>query len=444
MKIRDRLALILSLTALLVVTALGVSVYVFTAKFHKEEFFDRLEERVQITKLIFLERDSLITQRVRESFLHTLDEELEFVISLQPSGLDSLDRLFYPGLSGSLPSAKSLRFWQGERQGVARRYDLPQGQYAVVVTAVDKFGQTKLHFLQRILLFGTPLCVLLLVSVSWLATDQALKPLAQKIQKARSISANKMDVRLRVENPEDEIGQLSTAFNGMMDRLQAGFEAQKQFVKNASHEILNPLTAIIGEAEVLLEKPRSNEEYRDALRVISAEAERLKVLTQQLLDLEKAESMSILPNPELESLEVCLLEVLEKYQTRRIHLHIEAMEEGLQVLVNLTLLQSALSNLVDNALKYSGDKPVHIRLHAEDGICFLSFRDEGIGIPQEDMANIYQPMHRARNARNVKGHGIGLPLAKKVIELHGGTIDINTQENKGTEVLVTLPTAKRH
>lgn len=442
MKIRDRLALVLSLTAFLVVTGLGIFINVFTARFHKQEFFSRLAERVQLTEQIFLEPNLQVSQAVRENFLHTLDEEEEFVIPLTGGGPDSLDKLFYPGISRQLSRDSAVRFWQGNRQGLGRRYFLPEGEFAVVVTAVDKFGQSKLHHLQRILVIGVFLCVTVLVAVSWLFAGRLLKPLENKIRKARHISADRLDLRLETGSGKDEIGQLAIAFNNMLDRLQASFLAQKHFVSNASHEILNPLTAIIGEAELTLEKKRSVEAYEDTLRIIASEAERLKILTQQLLALAKAESLASLPQPEPEHLDLCLLEVLEKFPLHRIQLTLPPPDTDLTVFANRHLLHTAMANVIDNALKYSGEQPVSVSLSAHPKGIDLTVRDQGIGIPGPDLANIYIPMHRARNARNIRGHGIGLPLAKKIILLHEGNIAVESGPRLGTTVVISLPKGK--
>ena len=439
MKIRDRLTITLSLTALLAVAGLGISVYWFTANFHKNEFFQRLEERVQLAELIFLEKNEAVTQAVRERFLHTLDDEQEFAITLQPAGLDSLDNLFYRGFSNDILKKETIRFWQGERQGIGRHYVLPTGEFAVVVTAVDVFGQTKLHFLRQILLTGVFLCALILVAVTWFSTSRALKPLERKIQKAANISGSRLDLRLEVKNPGDELDELAIAFNRMLDRLQAAFEAQKHFVSNASHEMRNPLTAIIGETEVLLEKERSKEEYKDALRVISSEAERMEILTRQLLDLAKAESLAELPSAEELPLELCLAEVLEKFPFERMVLTFHPQGKEHYIAGNHHLLHTALANIVDNAMKYSGNELVTIEVTASPDHFLIKITDRGIGIPARDLPNIFEPLHRARNARNKKGHGIGLTLSKKIIELHHGSLSIQSEEGHGTTVSLRLP-----
>lgn len=439
MKIRDRLTLTLSFTALLTIVSLGFFVYFTTKHFHQQEFFKRLNERVQITELIFLEKNEAVTEAIRSRFLQRLDMEQEYAITLSQGGLDSLDKLFYKGLSQDLITESYAEFWQGNRQGMARRYDVSSGNYAVIVTALDVFGQTKLAFLKRTLIIGGAIFVVLMVIVSWLSIRRALMPLVRKIEKAKRISATQLGLRLNVFNPKDELGQLAITFNNMLDRLQAAFESQKQFVSNASHEIRNPLTAIIGEAELLLSKDRSPEQYKEALEVILDESRRLNTLTQQLLELAKTESLATLPDPEEISLEICLLELVEKFPPQRLQINIESNTEGCLLWGNQYLLHTALSNLLENALKYSGDKTVSIVLTIEQQHFLIRIEDQGIGIPPGEMEKIFQPLYRARNARSIKGHGIGLTLSKKIIELHKGTLHFQSIYGQGTTSVVRLP-----
>jgi signal transduction histidine kinase len=225
----------------------------------------------------------------------------------------------------------------------------------------------------------------------------------------------------------------------MLDRLQAAFEAQRAFVRNASHEIRNPLTAIIGEADLVLSKDRSSGEYRQALFAIQKEAQRLEDLTRQLLDLEKAEALTSLSELEEVPLHLCLLETLSNFSSARIQLTLPENKQEFLVPGSLALLQTALNNLIDNALKYSGDKPIQVELSEESDWYRILVADQGIGIPANEMPNIYQPLHRGANARIAPGHGIGLPLAKKIIELHKGTIEISSTSGVGTLATVLLP-----
>ncbi|MBI1224321.1 MAG: HAMP domain-containing protein [Bacteroidetes bacterium] len=437
MKIRNRLTIIYTLTAFATMVAGGIFIYWFSARFHHKDFFRRLEERVDITEQIFLEKNETVTQAVREKFLHTLDEEIEFTVTLQPSGLDSLNQ-FLPELGDQILQNDVAFFWQNGRQGVCKRYHLPAGEYAVVVTAADFFGQKKLENLKHILLSGALLGSGFLIVVGYWVTGRALRPLENKIHDASRISANRFDLRLAVENPDDELGQLALAFNSTLDRLQAAFEAQRRFVSNASHELRNPMTAIIGEAEVLLSRERTPAEYRAAVQIIQTEAARLERLTNDLLALANSDSMTQLPAPQLVAIDTVLLEVLERYPAERLMLDIAEVTTPPTVLASLSLLTSAFNNVLENAFKFSGDKPVTVSLSASATGCLVKITDLGIGIPASEMGHIYQPLFRARNARGFKGTGFGLPLAKKIIELHGGQLEVHSEEGKGTTASIFL------
>ncbi|MEM6806518.1 MAG: ATP-binding protein [Bacteroidota bacterium] len=440
MKIRDRLTWTLSLSTLIAIAILSILLYYFTAKFHEQEFFTRLEERVAITELIFLENDAELESTVRDRFLQTLDEEKEYAISFKPAGKDSMRNMFPEDFANRIKIEKKVNFRQGPRQGVGIHYYLPKGEYAVVVTAVDTFGQRKLNFLRKLLLFGGLAAVFLLGFVDRLALTRALKPLENKIQEASSITADRLDVRLQVDNPEDEIGKVARAFNNMLDRLQNSFEAQKLFVRNASHEIRNPLTAISGEAEVLLQKKRSSEEYQSALFSIHNESKRLQILMDQLLDLEKTDALSSLPSPEPFPIDQCLLESVELLQNSRFKLEIDLKDDEQLVYGSPYLIQTALANVLENALKYSDEEDaVTVEFSSRHSHHLIRIIDKGVGIPKEDLEKIFLPFFRSTNARRKKGHGIGLALVKNIIELHKGKIIYFSRVGKGTSVDIYLP-----
>jgi signal transduction histidine kinase len=441
MKIRNRLTLTYAVAAIIVLTVLGELVYYFTARFHEKEFAERLVERVQVTEQIFLEKDEVLGQAVRDKFLQRLDQEEEYIITLKQSGLDSLDNLFYEGLSRDIATSRTLSFSKDKRQGVAKIYDLPNGKFAVVVTAVDVFGKTKLDFLKNILIVGMLLGLAILVMVGWFSSQQALRPLEDKIKKASKISASNLNLRLEVKHPDDEIGELTIAFNRMLDRIQAGLEAQRGFVANASHEIRNPLTAIIGEADLLLEKDRPVAEYKATLQNIVTEAERLQKLANQLLELSKAEAMNSLPELHAVSLDQLLLETVERFPAERIHLDFEECKKPPVIYANPPLLQTAFSNIIDNALKYSENQLITIEFREIANEFQVRVSDKGIGISAEDLKHIYVPLFRSRNAHKLRGHGVGLPLARRIILLHKGQLLVTSKgEAQGTEVIITLPT----
>ncbi|MEQ9412454.1 MAG: HAMP domain-containing sensor histidine kinase, partial [Cyclobacteriaceae bacterium] len=267
----------------------------------------------------------------------------------------------------------------------------------------------------------------------------------QKIRKANSISAKNIYERLKVRDPDDELGQLAIAFNNLLDRVADSFEKQRSFIDSASHEIRNPLTIIIGESEYVLERPRSKEEYVASFKVITEEADRLNNLVNNLLKLSGISSKQSTLAMHLISVREVLNASLEKLaflnEDYKIFLDCDT-EEDFQILGNSHLLETSFMNLIENGCKFSFNSPVHIALKRSKDEIIISITDEGIGIPSEDIPKLIQPFHRAHNARKIDGVGIGIPLTSKIIELHNGKMEFHSELNKGTEVIVTLPVAK--
>ena len=217
------------------------------------------------------------------------------------------------------------------------------------------------------------------------------------------------------------------------------FDLQKTFISNASHELKNPLTAIIGETEIILTKERSVDEYIQSLGKITSEAERLEVLTKNLLSLAQADFDFARLEPTPVRLDELLWETItyfEKSRFRgRLKVHVGILPGDpakLTIPGNGNLLKSALINLIDNACKFSGLNAVDLILSAEEGFVSLVISDKGIGIPEKELEDIFQPFFRATNAVGFKGSGIGLSLTKKIIDWHGGSLKVISSEGKGT------------
>ncbi len=215
---------------------------------------------------------------------------------------------------------------------------------------------------------------------------------------------------------------------------------QKEFISNASHELKNPLTAILGETEVALRKSRSEEDYISTLTIIYTEAERLDTLTRNLLSLAQTDyTITNLPQIQIH-LNKLIEELYAHFEKtdykERLNIQIEKKNQSYIINGNNNLLKIAINNLIDNALKFSYGKMVDIKLSIEDNHIILTIKDNGIGIPMNEQNNIFQPFYRASNTRSYKGSGVGLALSDKIIRLHNGSITINSETNEGTEVKV--------
>ncbi|HYH56268.1 MAG TPA: ATP-binding protein, partial [Anseongella sp.] len=265
-----------------------------------------------------------------------------------------------------------------------------------------------------------------------------LKPIAQIIQKVNRITASNLHLRLEVHEPPDELADLALTFNRMLDRLETSFDIQHNFISNASHELNNPLTAIIGEAEVALSKSRDSAEYQQSLQTIAKEASRLERITLNLLKLAQTSYNDQGLIVERFRLDELLLEIKKDINENnpennvRLDFSGAGREERLYVKGSRSLIKIALTNIIENASKFSGNKEVDVRLFDKGDAVTVRIADKGIGIPANELKYIYDPFFRASNVRNIKGFGIGLPLAYKIMSLHNGQIDVHSVENEGT------------
>jgi signal transduction histidine kinase len=449
MKIRDQILLVYTASSAAVLLGLGLAIYFFFSHFRTQEFFDRLNERVEITEKLFLEEKTLepeVYQRFRSEFLHILPQEVEEVYELKEDRAAveaSLKALYPEAFVEKLFEKQSAMFEEDEKQGVGKIYTINQKDYVVIVTAVDTYGIRKLQDLSLILWIAYPFSILLIMIIGKVAAQRAFQPVMDKIQQVNAISASNLHLRLDIQNPNDEIGQLGMTFNRMLDRLETSFEIQKNFVSNASHELKNPLTAIIGEADYCLDKERSKEEYIQALKSIAVEADQLNNLVTNLLSLAKADFHSGTLFREDIRLDEILIEVMSQVQQRypQQSLQFEASTlpenaELLEVPGNENLLRAAFTNLIDNACKFSQNKPVKIWLKERPQGMSVFIQDQGIGITSQDLHHILVPFFRAENVRQIKGFGIGLPLTDKIIRLHQGQLIVKSEPDKGTLVEV--------
>jgi signal transduction histidine kinase len=215
---------------------------------------------------------------------------------------------------------------------------------------------------------------------------------------------------------------------------------QRTFVSNASHELRTPLTIIIGEIEVLLSRSRTEMEYRTAVEAIMHEAEQLNMLVNTLLSFARAGDKGKDQLVEPIRLDELLIEIVE--EARRKHpvsdMRLEVNElphdpDKMSIPGSYPLLLSAISNIIDNAIKFSKGKPVICRFSVPEEKVIIDIIDQGIGISEKDLKNLFQPFFRASNARAFHGHGLGLALSRRIVRLHGGDIYVSSKEDIGTE-----------
>jgi signal transduction histidine kinase len=447
MTIRNRLTLLFSLVATAIFLVFSCTVYFFTSEYRKNEFNNRLKKRVEITEKIFLEGKNIPDfKAMQEQFQNKLPEETEEVVPLNADYRSNLKHSYPSAFLTELQLSTEAFFQDGDRQGAGRIFHVNNRDYLVLLTAVDYVGIQMMDHLITVIVIVMAVCAVAMASFSHIVSGSLINPISSKIRKANSISANNLHERLNVINPDNELGQLALAFNGLLNRVEQAFYVQKLFIDNASHEIRNPLTAIIGETEWALESPRQNKEYIESFEVIASEADRLNVLVNNLLQLAGIHHQNVsfsrerIPIYELLTQAKEKLSMLHPQENVQISLSEARPVHKLCIEGNRHLLTTAFFNLLDNASKFSDFKSVDVSISSTDSTNVeISIRDNGVGIPSSEIKNITQPFHRASNVRSIRGTGIGIPLTLRIIELHGGKLRIDSALNEGTTAIVTLP-----
>jgi signal transduction histidine kinase len=451
MKIRNRLTLSFSLAIIGFLLIFSFTVYFFSTSYRKSEFNNRLKQRIEITEKIFLEQTNAPDDfaRIQEQFLNKLPEETEEVVEMTDNYRDQLTNQYPLYFLNAFATQREAFFQEEDVQGGGKIFHVNGRDYLVLLTAVDYIGIRMMDHLITVLVIVMTVCILGITLLSHYISSTLINPISAKIRQANAISANNLSDRLDVISPDDEMGELAAAFNSLLDRLEQAFYTQKLFIDNASHEIRNPLTAIMGETEFALAKPRSAEELIDSLKSVSRESDRLNSLVNDLLQLAGINQKEITFSREVITVNELVAGALEKlayvYPHNRVEMDPSTVGSAREIFVegNRHLLITAFYNLLDNACKYSSFQPVSIKISTTDSQSVeVAVLDHGIGIPQEDLRNITQPFHRASNVRQIHGTGIGIPLTLKIIELHGGKLAVQSTLSSGTIAKISLPTSQ--
>ena len=432
-------------------------VYSSNARFRQHTFAERLARKAAVTQQVLAFNDS-----IAGTVLTSLPEQVEQVFA--PSGqriytsqpvsdftpsAAFLARVRRRGqVAFSYPSPRYNRPMEGV--GLAyRRPDVP-GQYVAVVTAYDLEGYAQQRTLFRSFLYGNLGALALLALLGSVFANRALAPVTLLVRQLRSSArAEALGFRLRPVNERDEVGVLAGAFNELLARQELLVENQRAFISHASHELRTPLTTIKGWLETSLAYDVDVASLQTGIRRAVDDLDKLTSLTNGLLQLAQLDgTQARLSGHPLELVDV-LVDVIDTVQHQRpgqrltLTVADEIAQQGQapQVLGHAHLLRTALGNLVDNAAKYSAGQPVTLRLAAagEPAGVLVRVEDEGPGIAPEDLTRIFQPLLRGRNVGLVPGFGIGLTLAQRIIERHGGRLQLLPRAGGGTVAEVWLP-----
>ena len=288
--------------------------------------------------------------------------------------------------------------------------------------------------------------VLLILSIlgGYLIAGQALKPIKAVTEAANAISDGQdLKARIGATGGKDEVSQLAASFDSMFDRLEASFEAEQQFTSDASHELRTPTTVILAECSYAQKNAKTPEDYQASLDVIQRQAEKMSTLVKSLLEITRLDQGTQKVNLEYADLSdlvhvVCEEQAMVAHNGIRLQTDIQP---ELYAEIDVFLISRMLQNLIDNAFKFGKENgTVRVTLHRAGAGARLTVEDNGIGISQADLSRIFQRFYQAENSsRSQGGMGLGLSMVRQIVQLHGGTITVDSAEGKGTTFTVILP-----
>ncbi len=293
--------------------------------------------------------------------------------------------------------------------------------------------------------------MLLAGAAGYLLAKRALAPVDRLTTHAARITADRLDERVPVANPDDELGRLATTMNAMIARLDASFAALRRFTADASHELRTPLTALRAIGEVSLRERRDPEALREAMGSMLEELDGLTHLVESLLTLARSDDGSHpleIDDADLSELARRVVDQLATLADEKRQRLIIDLDAPLPVRVDRSLVRRAIANLLDNAIRYSPPgTAITVRSRPIATRCVVEVMDQGPGIAPDDQASIFERFRRLDSSRTRDpavdgasgGAGLGLALARATIEAHGGAIEVDSAVGAGATFRIVLP-----
>lgn len=449
MKVKNRLSLQFTFMFAILLLVVLTGIYVFVEHNRVKSFITKLDERAVIVAQFYLAEDNLSKdtfRKVSQKFPQSLSSESiriyddKFQPKFIPEGSVGWKRSFL----SQVVKRKILHARQGEMQITGIYYPDNSGNFIIVVSAIDERGLQDMEQLRLIISVFFITSLFITFFIGRVFANISIFPIVKITDNLKRIRASSLHHRLPINiSKTDEIDNLSSTINQLLEHLEQSFENQKSFVANASHELRTPITSILGEAEITLVKERSPAEYKHTLEEIVSSVERLNYIIDSLMELMQTN----LDNKDFQLIRVdeLIWEIVDELAFRT---HVENIkvaydftieQSRITLLGNRQLLFIAISNILKNAVKFSEDKEVYCTVSNNNSHVIITIKDSGIGIAESDLNKIFQPFYRSSNAMGFPGYGIGLSLTNNVVRLHNGSINIKSELGQGTVFQLYLP-----
>lgn len=442
MKLRTKIQLFTSLFMLALILLINASIYYLFYNNSVESELDELTE--QTTTIITRMKDNpeIPPRELIKAFLPA-----DGIIRVYPENGDpqvhskSSNYLGLPGKYSNHELREVITF-KGDRYAtVSRPIIWSTGEIVTLQISKQLISlEENMKNLFYVLVIASIIMIIPVVIAGNILARFLLRPIKTLISTMKENIKYRKWHKIELDNrSKDELYEMEETFNKMIDSLKENYEMQEIFVSDASHELKTPISIIKSYAQLLERRGKENPELmEESLEAITSEANRMQKLVEQMLDLAKHNNIERTEQVDLTALLEGTIEIFEGAYGREISLSKE--EEPHYVLGNSDQLKQVFYILIDNALKYS-DRNIKVQIKKVEEQLVISVTDYGAGIPDDEKDRVFERFYRMDKARsrNTGGTGLGLAIAKTIVNIHGGTITVNSKLGEGSTFAVTLP-----
>ncbi|MGN7812701.1 sensor histidine kinase [Flavobacterium sp. 22076] len=449
MKIRDRFTLISSLTFSVVFVIASLITYFSFYSYSEKIVYNELQKTCLLTGIFYLEKDELpenqhliIGQQFRENSLEIItrvyDEKNQIVY-----GDKTLDNNINQLKLDYVRKNRKLSFKSKHHFYFGSYYHDNQGDFVVFVKKNDTDFKTMTDRLLIIMILVLVSGLISIYIVSRVLSNLAYAPIKNIINQVNEIQATSLDRQIVSPNSKDDIQELIESYNNLFKRLSDTFIIQKNFINYVSHEFKTPLTAISGNLEVFAQKDRSSAEYKEMSEKVLENVYQIEDTMNTLMMLSGLrENMELNEIFRVDELVWDINDQLSaSYHLKgQIQIALEVLNDKLlSIKGNSNEIKIALFNIIENAVKYSAGNPIKISLSEHNQQLKIVIEDQGKGISEEDLQFIKQTFYRGKNVSDIKGSGIGLPLANVIFKQNNIEFTIVSKKDAGTTVTLVFP-----